>query len=328
MAPRRPYEGRIATRNGHLNTLLGHFNKGGLPPYVRQRVETADGDFFDVDRIPGPPGAPKLVAFHGLEGSSTSAYMRRLMRAAVAAGWESAVVHARGCSGSDNRHPHSYHAGFVDDVDVFLRAERARSPHLPLVCVGYSLGGSQLGNWLGRTHDAHDLVDAAVLVSPPLRLWPGAEALDRGVNRHIYGRRFLRSLTSKVRAKAERWPALRTQALAAANARSIREYDHLWTGPMHGFDGAEDYYRKAESAPWIRHIEVPTRVLHAADDPFVTVDAVPAVAFVGARAAELVRTRHGGHVGFQRGPRGGRPGWLERWIMASLCELAPTLRRG
>ena len=39
--------------------------------YRRERWDTPDGDFIDVDlRRRRSPGAPLLVLFHGLEGSS------------------------------------------------------------------------------------------------------------------------------------------------------------------------------------------------------------------------------------------------------------------
>lgn len=327
-----PYRAPLHVRVGHLNTIRAHFHRGSRPPYERERYETPDGDFFDVDRVPGQPGAPHLVGLHGLEGSSESAYMQRLMTVAQGLGWELSVVHARGCSGEDNRLASSYHAGFIDDVDLFLRAEHGRAQGAPLLAVGYSLGGSQLANWLGRTADAHTIVTAAVLVSPPLRLAPGADAICSGKNRHVYGRRFLRSLRRKALDKAAKWPAHRGRALAAARARSIRQYDHLWTGPMHGFVGAEDYYAKASAAPHLRHIRVPTRVLHASDDPFIPVAAVPAADFEGASHVELVRTPAGGHVGFfghthRAAPTPpartyGATNWLESWILGSLHDLA------
>ncbi|MCO4764212.1 MAG: alpha/beta fold hydrolase [Myxococcales bacterium] len=316
-----PYRAPFFVRDGHFNTIRAHFHRGQRPDYMRQRIETADGDFFDVDRLSGPPGAPKLIGLHGLEGSSESAYMQRLMIAAHAQGFETAVIHARGCSGQDNRLVSSYHAGFTSDVDAFLRAEKARAPHLPVMAVGFSLGGSQLGNWLGRTADAHHILEAAVLVSPPLRLAPSSDAIGRGNNRHVYQRRFLRSLKAKAVRKAEAWPKHRRRALAAARAESVRKYDHIWTGPMHGYLDAEDYYNRASSAPYIRHIKVPTRVLHAMDDPFVPMDAVPDAAFVGASCAELVRTRHGGHVGFFGRGAVHADSWLEDWILRSLSEL-------
>jgi len=322
------YRAPLLARVGHINTIRAHFNRGNRPAYVRQRFETADGDFFDVDRVAGRPGAPRLVGMHGLEGSSESAYMQRLMCAAGQLGWELAVIHARGCSGSDNRLASSYHAGFIGDLDVFLRAEKASRPSVPLLTVGYSLGGSQLGNWLGRTPDAHQIVAAAVMVSPPLRLAPSSDAIWEGKNRHVYGRRFLRSLRAKAVQKAIAWPQHRARALAASRAKTIRHYDDLWTGPIHGFRGAEDYYTRCGSAPYIRHIRVPTRVLHAIDDPFIPLASVPDDAFVGARHVELVRTRHGGHVGFygQHGEAHGTTNWLEGWILSSLHELGDLPR--
>ena len=115
-----PYRAPLLARIGHVNTIRAHFNRGTRPAYVRVRIETPDGDDFDVDRVAGRPGAPRLVGLHGLEGSSESAYMQRLMGTANQLGWELSVIHARGCSSSDNRLASSYHAGFIGDVDTFL----------------------------------------------------------------------------------------------------------------------------------------------------------------------------------------------------------------
>src|SRR4051812_1135883 len=66
--------------------------------YRRERWETPDGDFIDVDLTddvasssnPGThPGTdrPLLIVFHGLEGNSASPYAVALMAEAMSRGW-------------------------------------------------------------------------------------------------------------------------------------------------------------------------------------------------------------------------------------------------
>ena len=46
--------------------------------FRRERWDTPDGDFIDVDHLDAPTAsAPLLVLFHGLEGSSQSHYAWR-----------------------------------------------------------------------------------------------------------------------------------------------------------------------------------------------------------------------------------------------------------
>ena len=47
--------------------------------FRRERWDTPDGDFVDVDFVDGPGGTPWVHLFHGLEGSSNSPYARKLM---------------------------------------------------------------------------------------------------------------------------------------------------------------------------------------------------------------------------------------------------------
>jgi predicted alpha/beta-fold hydrolase len=58
-------------RGRHLQTIWGplvrQFNR---PRLRRERRDTPDGDFVDVDWLePAPAGAPLVLILHGLEGS-------------------------------------------------------------------------------------------------------------------------------------------------------------------------------------------------------------------------------------------------------------------
>src|SRR5258708_9593013 len=87
----------------HLMTVFAPLFRGGPRlPIKRERWELADGDFVDVDRLEGPAGAPLLVALHGLEGSSSAHYMRRLLKQAQLRGWRGVALNFRSCSGATN----------------------------------------------------------------------------------------------------------------------------------------------------------------------------------------------------------------------------------
>ncbi len=117
---------------------------GPRPQYRRERWDTPDGDFVDVDFAQAP--ATKgllLVLFHGLEGSSSSHYAEAFADFARERGFAFAVPHFRGCSGEINRAPRAYHSGDFEEIGWVLT--RLRAAHQgPLVAVGVSLGGNAL----------------------------------------------------------------------------------------------------------------------------------------------------------------------------------------
>ena len=114
---------------GHAQTIWPLLIKGPLPPYRRERWDTPDGDFIDLDWIGGKPGAPCVALFHGLEGSSRSHYARRLMHALGEREWHGVVVHFRGCSGEPNRLLRAYHSGDSQEIDWIVR--RLHEPGVP-----------------------------------------------------------------------------------------------------------------------------------------------------------------------------------------------------
>ena len=259
----------------------------------RSRWETPDGDFIDVD-FAGDAAAPRLmVLFHGLEGSSDSHYARRLARALPAAGWRVAIPHWRGCSGEPNRKPRAYHSGDSAEVDWVLRRFERR-----VDAIGISLGGNALLKWLGERSDAATaIVRRAAAVSAPLYLPASGRALDHGLNRLIYTRMFLSTLRPKSLAQLERFPEL-FDADKVRRATTFREFDDLYTAPMHGFRDVDDYWTTAASGPWLEHIRVPTLVLNARNDPFLPETALVAAARKAAPCVTLEFPRRGGHVGF------------------------------
>lgn len=295
----------------HLQTIYPYlFLRQDAPAYRRERVETADGDFFDLDWVDGPAAAPVLVLFHGLEGSSRSHYAIALMKAAVARGWRGVVPHWRGCSGEPNRLARAYHSGDWEELGRMLAAIRERTGTAPLVALGISLGGNVLLNWLGREKEkSRAWLRAAASVSAPIDLVASGAALDRGLNR-IYARNFLKTLVPRALEKLVRFPGLYSEE-KLRRVTTIHDFDDLVTAPLHGFKDVNDYWTRASSKPWLREIVLPTLVLNALNDPFVPGASLPGPAEAGS-AVILEQPAGGGHVGFAGRPF---PGTL-----AGFCE--------
>lgn len=275
----------------------------------RERWTTPDGDFIDVDSAaPSPVLArpaksnarrAQLVLFHGLEGSSASPYARAFGHVAAARGWPYTVPHFRGCSGEVNLAPRAYHSGDHEEIDWILRRVKARAPERTLIVVGISLGGNALMRWAQEAGaEAAATVGALAAVSSPLDLAASGAAIDRGFNRRVYARMFLQTMRAKAEVKWRQFPGLFDLGRVRAS-RTLYEFDDVFTGPLHGFRGTEDYWRRAAARRRMHEIRVPALALNATNDPFVPAASLPGAQEVGSHVT-LWQPRHGGHVGFCR----------------------------
>lgn len=266
----------------------------------RERLDTADGDFVDLDWLDGSASAPLLLVLHGLEGSTRSHYVVGLVGEARARGWRAVVMNFRSCSGDLNRLPRFYHSGDSGDLDAVVRRLTGTAPPAPLVAVGVSLGGNVLLKWLAeRGDDVPAPLAGAVAISTPFDLGACAAVLDRGMARVLYTARFLATLKAKVRAKARRYPGF-VDVAAVVRARTFAEYDRALTAPLHGFADERDYWARSSSGPLLAAIRRPVLLINALDDPFVPPSALPDPGTLPPWiATEFVE--HGGHVGFLAG---------------------------
>jgi predicted alpha/beta-fold hydrolase len=334
---------------GHLQTIFASlFARYHRVAFVRDRVETPDGDFIDFDwtgpgmfprkpgedtagpavpvamqgpaaarwitpadwsALPQAPGTPALALFHGLEGGSDSNYAQSLAAHFRARGWVVAVAHFRGCSGTPNRLARAYYSGDSADVGFMLDTVRARLPHARWHAVGVSLGGNALLKYLGERGGEAAWLASCAGVSVPLDLAAGGDALCKGfIARQVYTRYFLRSMRRKVLEKARRYPGA-IDVVRIAHARDLHDFDDAYTAPMHGFRNALDYWIRASSRPWLASVRVPTLVLNARNDPFLPASALPTPADCS-DSVLLHQPEEGGHAGFPTGRFPGNLGWL------------------
>jgi hypothetical protein len=274
--------------------------RGARPTFRRERWDTPDGDFVDVDFLDdAPPQRGWLVLFHGLEGSSQGHYSLAFADAARRAGLAMAVPHFRGCSGEPNRAPRAYHSGDHEEVGWMLARLRARSA-APLRAVGISLGGNALLRWAQEAGDAAgETVDAVAAISAPVDLTAAGRAIDRGFNRRVYARMFLSTMVPKALAMLRRHPGL-FDGERLARARTMFEFDDTFTAPVHGFEGALDYWQRASAKPHLKRLRVPALLLNARNDPFVPGSSLPGATQAGPMVT-LWQPAQGGHVGFADG---------------------------
>ncbi len=198
-------------------------------------------------------------------------------------------MHFRGCSGEHNRLQRGYHSGDTGDIGYLVDTMRARFPEQKLAAIGYSLGGNALLKYLGEA-DRAEKISAAAAVSVIYCLKVGAKKLNRGLSRG-YQRHLIVSLRKKLLDKFTRLPpAIRVDHLRTL--KNFYDFDNQITAPLHGFADADDYYARSSSRQYLGTITVPTLLLHAEDDPFMTADAIPQASELSSRV-RLELSRHG-----------------------------------
>jgi len=310
--------------HAHLQTLYPSLLRNTPPPaLVRERLITPDNDFIDIDYC-GTGAQPLVILLHGLTGSSQSSYIKGLQRVLWQHGLRSAVLNFRGCSGEYNRLARCYHSGETEDIDFLYQTLRNREPTTPIAVIGFSLGGNVLLKWLGEQGDKVSLF-ASVAVSVPLVLSICASKLDKGFSK-LYRAKLLRDLKCYVAEKQQHLAAIGAKKEAdkiqqlgdLSPIKSFWQYDDKVVAPLHGFADAHDYYQRSSSRQFLKKITVPTLLIQAQDDPFMTADVLPHADELSP-SVQLEVTQHGGHVGFVAGNNPFKPVfWLEQRILAFL----------
>ena len=312
--------------NPHLQTIYPSlFRKlPHLTDTYRERLSTPDQDFIDLDWCGKNTQQPIVILLHGLTGSSRSGYIQGLQYQLAQLGWRSVAMNHRGCSGVYNDSARCYHSGDTRDLDFVYQTLRAREPRIPLAAVGFSLGGNILLKWLGERQQTLTLF-AATAVSVPLLLNLCASKLDNGFSK-VYRRQLLRELKTYIYAKKRHLldlnKAQEAEKLAQLgdleDVNSFWQYDDKVIAKLYQFKDVHDYYQRSSSRQFLQHIAVPTLIIQAKDDPFMTPDVLPKAEELSA-TVQLEVANAGGHVGFVAGYKPWQPKyWLEDRIVEFL----------
>jgi predicted alpha/beta-fold hydrolase len=291
------YHPHLPFRNGHLNTIFPALFRQTQPlVYQRERITTPDDDFLDVDFL---RQGKSRVAFllHGLEGSSSSQYIKGATDIFFQNGWDVAMINHRSCSGEMNRQRRMYHSGVTDDPHTVI--QRLKKDYDEIVMVGFSLGGNMTLKYLGEWGEKADpILKCAVAISVPIDLHSCSLRIISPSN-FIYDKRFLRSLSKKVHLKHKQFPeTFKPEHLK--QVKNLWDFDEYFTAPLHGFEGAKGYYANCSSLPGLKNIRIPTLLINALDDPMLGEECYPISIAEASGHLHFMAPQYGGHCGFTR----------------------------
>jgi len=265
--------------------------------YRRERIETPDGDFLDLDWAKNGSQRVAVLA-HGLEGDSKRHYMLGMANALVKRGWDAVAWNARGCSGEPNRVLRFTHSGATEDLQTVISHVTSTCDYSKKISlIGFSLGGNLTLKYLGeRGRELDSRIKAAVAFSVPCDLQSSSIELAKPLN-WIYMQRFLATLHDKIRAMMKVMPG-KIDDRGYERLRNFKDFDDRYTAPIHGFKNAEDYWRKCSCKPFLGDIQVPTLLVNARNDPFLADPCYPIEEAQANASLHLEMPVTGGHVGF------------------------------
>ena len=291
------YRGYKLLNGQHVETMFPGLLRSVTPPaFETVRITTPDDDFLDLDYYRS--NANKLVIVsHGLEGNSQKPYMQGLAKACVGNGFDVICWNYRGCSGEMNKQPRLYHSGATDDLQTVITYALATGQYQSVALVGFSLGGNITLKYMGEQGtNLHPVIKAAVTFSTPLDLSAGSDRISEPDN-WLYEYRFLKKLKAKLRLKQIQFPD-KFNLHDVNNVTKLREFDDKYTGPLHGFKDANDYYAQCSSIRFVSSITRPTLIVNAKNDPFLPKECYPYELLKEHRQVTLETPDRGGHVGF------------------------------
>ncbi len=300
--------------SGHAQTIWGHL----LPsPRVQEGGETLRITLEkEAERLQCTylHGTTKVVVyfFHGLGGTTDATYMQRSALQARALGHHVFLINHRGCGAGAGLAEGPYHSGRSEDLSKVIEYGRARLPGHRHIAIGFSLSANAL-LLLAAKFRAEILPDAAIAVNAPINLDRASMKLKEGLNR-IYDKSFTLELAHYIRKNR---PA---DAGKLARIRDVREFDEALTAPLGGFRDRADYYATCSAKAHLGHISIPTVIITAEDDPFVSVEDYRDAHYSEHCFVHI--ERHGGHIGYLTKDGLGYSRWLDLALKTYLFTLS------
>lgn len=289
------YKPRVLFRNGHIQSIFPSlFRKVSGVNYTRERIETPDDDFLDIDWSATGKNVLAIIS-HGLEGNSHRSYVNGMVKALNEANIDALAWNYRSCGGETNRQLRMYHNGSTDDLDFVIR-HAIKKGYEKIVLIGFSMGGNLSLLYLGQEGNrVLPQLKGAATFSVPVDLKDSSIQLASGKNK-IYMKRFLKMLHQKVKDKMELYPD-KINDIGYDAIKDFRDFDERYTAPLNGFKSAEDYWAKCSSGPLLERIRIPSLIVNALDDPFLGEACYPNTQSINP-IIQLKFPKYGGHVGF------------------------------
>lgn len=285
-------------RNGFVSTVYsGLIRKVKGVHQKRERLELPDGDFLDLDWSYAQEKSSRvIILLHGLEGNAQRPYMTGTAKLFNQNGIDAISVNFRGCSGESNRHYNAYHSGATDDLDEVIQHAIHQKGYSEIYLKGISLGANIILKYLGERDVVPKEVKAAIAVSVPCYLSGSAKELHAFKN-FLFHDRFKKHLLNSLRLKQSKFPD-RLSLQELNSIKTLNDFDNTYTSKAHGFDDASDYYEKSSSLQFLLNIKIPTLIINALNDSFLSPECYPVKAAKENPNLFLEMPKYGGHAGF------------------------------
>ncbi|UOE40040.1 alpha/beta fold hydrolase [Chryseobacterium suipulveris] len=285
-------------RNSHVSTLYAAlFRKVESVKQKRERLELSDGDFMDLEWSFAPNKTENcIIVFHGLEGNANRHYVLGTAKIFNENNFDCCAAHYRNCSGERNRVFHSYHSGRTDDIKAVIDEVLGKKKYRNIVLKGFSLGGNLILKYAGENPEIPTEIKALIAISAPIELKGAMEQLQTRRN-FLYTQNFLFDLKKKLKIKSEIFPEQLTQEQIKA-IKTLEDFDNIYTSKANGFADADDYYRKSSAKQFLKNIKIPTLIINAKNDSFLSESCYPVNEAENNPILFLEIPDFGGHVGF------------------------------
>jgi predicted alpha/beta-fold hydrolase len=285
--------------NGHLQTIIPNLNRKieGVD-YVRERIDTWDDDFLDVDW--SKVGSKTLVIIsHGLAGNSEVGYVKSLAKIVNENHWDALAWNNRGCSGTPNKNFYSFHTGKSDDLEWVIRHACSQNHYDEVYLIGVSMGGNMTLKLLGEWGENIPYpIKGAIAISTPLDMYATSLHLIKGWNR-IYSDRYLKQYKEMLLLKSSMFEHQKDFNLdKLLSSKNLHDFADNYTAPSFGFKDAEEYLKTQSSMHYLQKIKIPTLLINADNDPFLTSKSFPYEVAKKSDYFYFLKTTNGGHVGF------------------------------
>ncbi|UMB60913.1 alpha/beta fold hydrolase [Lutibacter sp. A80] len=307
------YKPSLLFKNVHLNTVYKTLFYSKKNTYKRERITTKDNDFLDLDFSINNSNT-LVIALHGLEGSSKSKYIISVVNYLNNNNIDCVAVNFRGCSGEDNNNIYSYNSGQTEDITTIINYILTNCNYKNIVLLGYSMGGNITLKYLGETAKIPPQIKGGIAISTPCDLEGSSIALSSWYNT-VYIKRFMRSLKKKTLLKLEKFPDCKIDKNAIAKAKTFTDFDNAVTAPLFGYKNAQDYWRQCSSKQFLKEIKLPTLIINALDDTFLSKSCYPFDEAKTNNNLFLETPKYGGHVGFNSSKYGKDLLWSENRIL-------------
>lgn len=259
------------------------------------KVNLRDNDQINIQIYSRSKSAKQLtILLHGLTGSASSHYIQRNINNLTNENNDVCCIEWRNAGHGFGLATRPYHAGLWQDLEDSLKFIKNHYQYSKLNCVGFSLGGSILLNYLIHSREKITL-NKTICVSTPIDLAQSVRHMSKCVGGFFnwYFMRELKEMYEKT------YNFMNKKILVDfKKIKSVEAFDHVYTSQMWGFSGAQDYYQKSSAIYHLHTIPKTHYFIHANNDPIVDI-APLLIAASKNKNFNLIVYNGGGHVGFK-----------------------------